>query len=193
MDKVIIDSVSPKKLKMVLGSLWKTHYRGEVYIVGKDIKVPLKSVYNPREIGQDRLVTAYAASRVYGKPALTIDFGTALTFDVVSKKNVYLGGLILPGIKMSLESLHKKTALLPEIALREARGFIGRNTKISITNGIIYGYVSLCEGLIRKFRRRFKDLKVVATGGNAKLISKYTPLIKNVDEDLSLKGLAMLD
>ncbi len=190
-DKVIIVSVAPKRLKEVLRIL-KRIYRKKIYIIGKDIKVPLKSHYNPKEIGQDRLVTAYAASIVYGTPVLTIDFGTAVTFDVVSKQNLYVGGLILPGIKMSLESLHKKTAFLPEVEFKKAKEFIGKNTKDSIRSGMVYGYVSICEGLIKRFKKKFRALKVVATGGDAKLISNYTSSIQKVDENLSLKGISML-
>jgi len=191
-NKAVIVSVCPTKLKTVLATLRKTSYTGKIYMIGKDIKVPLKSKYNPKEIGQDRLVTAYAATRLYGKPVLIIDFGTAMTFDIVSTENVYLGGLILPGVKMSLESLHKNTALLPEVTLRKAKGFIARDTETSIRNGLIYGYSHICEGLISRFRKDFVNLKIVATGGNAKLISNYTPLIENVDGDLSLKGLSLI-
>ncbi|NQT22778.1 MAG: type III pantothenate kinase [Candidatus Omnitrophica bacterium] len=191
-DSIIIVSVSPKRLNTVLGTLRKTNKGIPIYIVGKHLKVPIKSLYNPKEIGQDRLVSAYAASRLYGTPVLIVDFGTAVTFDVVSKNLVYLGGLILPGVKTSLESIHKKTALLPEVELRRARGFIGTNTKDSIRNGMVYGYSLLCEGLIRKFKNKFKNLKVVATGGDAKLISRYSPSIRKVDADLSLKGISFL-
>jgi type III pantothenate kinase len=190
-NKVIIVSVSPDKLKEVVASLRRI-YEKKTYIIGRDIMVPLKSLYNQNEIGQDRLVTAYAASRLYGKPVLVIDFGTAITFDIVSKKNVYLGGLILPGIKMSLESLHKKTALLPEVELKKAKGFIGKNTETSIRNGMIYGYSAICGGLIFEFKKRFKNLKIIATGGNAKLVLSHTPQIKKIDEDLALKGLRLL-
>ncbi len=190
-DKVIIVSVAPKRLKGLLRVLRKMS-NTPIYIVGKHIKVPLKSEYNPKEIGQDRLVTAYAASRLYGTPVLMIDFGTAVTLDVVSKQNLYLGGLILPGIKMSLESLHKKTAFLPEVEFRKAKQFIGKNTKDSIASGMVYGYVSICEGLIERFKKKFKGLKVLGTGGDARLISNYTSSIQKVDENLSLKGISLL-
>ena len=190
LEKIMVASVNPGKLKQVMPRLKK--YKKEILVVGKDIKVPLESRYNSRQIGQDRLVTAFAAGKIYGRPALILDFGTALTFDVVSKDNVYLGGIILPGIKMSLESLHNKTALLPEVEFKKAKGFVGKNTRDSIRNGMIYGYAAICEGLIKKFRKKYKNLNVVATGGNAKLISRYTSSIQKVDENLSLKGLHLL-
>jgi len=189
--KILIVSVSPKRLKQVLKLIRKLKLP-KPYIIGKDIKVPLKSRYNKRQIGQDRLVTAYAAAKLYGRPVLVIDFGTAVTFDIVSKRNEYMGGLILPGIKMSLESLHNKTALLPYVELKKVKGLIGRSTEDSIRLGMIYGYASLCEGLIRRFKKKFPGLKVVATGGDAGLISQHTEFINNIDNDLSLKGLLFL-
>jgi len=164
----------------------------KICIIGKDITVPIKSLYRKKDIGQDRLITAYAAKLIYGKPVLIIDFGTAVTFDMVSVNNVYMGGLILPGIKMSLRSLHRDTALLPEISLRQAKGFIANNTADSIRNGIIYGYASICEGLINRFKKRYKKLKIITTGGNVDLIALHTPSIKTIDKNLSLKGLEMI-
>jgi len=192
--RIIVVSVVPKKLKKILSILKKIFGSSTVpiYVVGKNLKVPLKSLYNPRQIGQDRLVSAYAASKLFGTPVLIVDFGTAVTFDVVSKTCVYLGGLILPGIRMSLESIHNKTALLPAVEFKKAKGFIGTNTQDSIRNGMIYGYASICEGLIKKFNKKFKNLKVVATGGDAKLISRYTNSISHVEPDLSLKGVSFL-
>ena len=190
-DEVIIVSVAPKRLKKVLSLLKKT-YKGPISQVGKDIKVPLRSGYNPKQIGQDRLVTAYAASVIYGRPILIIDFGTAVTFDVVSETSKYLGGLIFPGIKMSLESLHNKTALLPEVELEKPRGFIGKDTQTSIRNGLIFGYSHVCEGMISRFTKEFKNLKVVATGGNVPLMAKYACHIETIDPLLSLKGLYLL-
>jgi len=189
-ERIICVSVSPKRLKEVRKRL--NGHSKKLLIIGKDICVPLKSKYNSRQIGQDRLVTAFAASFFYGNPVLTIDFGTAATFDVLSKDSVYVGGLILPGIKMSLEGLKKNTAMLPEVELKKIHGFIGTNTEDSIRNGIIYGYVSICEGLIKRFKKIFPGLKIVATGGNAKLIKMYTNSIPFVDDDLSLKGLNLL-
>jgi len=202
-DRVIIVSVSPPRLKECLKEL-KRFYRGHVSIVGKDLKVPLRSEYNPREIGQDRLVTAYAAGKIYGTPVLVIDFGTAVTFDVVSDKNVYKGGLILPGMAMSLRALHEDTALLPKIGFANAGAWpygpnysplqirLGKNTEQSIQNGMVYGYASIVEGLVRKFRKKFKRLKIVSTGGNARLIASYTTCLKNMDEELALRGLALV-
>ena len=162
-------------------------------VVGENIKVPLTCEYNKRQIGQDRLVTAFAASVLYGLPIVIVDFGTAVTFDVVSRKKSYLGGLIVPGIKMSLESLFERTALLPKTYLKKTVSFIGKNTQSSISSGMTYGYAALCEGMIKIFRKKIsKNIKVIATGGDATLISRFSPSIKNVDINLSLKGLYLV-
>jgi len=192
-EKILIVSVVPKTLGKVKAYLKKKFKGIKIIVVGRDLKAPLKCAYNKKEIGQDRLVTAFAAQSLYGLPILIIDFGTAVTFDVVSKKGVYLGGLILPGIKMSLESLSERTAMLPKTYLKKTSTFIGKNTAASIRNGMIYGYSSICEGLMGLFKKKIgKNLKVVATGGDASLISKYSPHMKKINPDLSLKGLYFL-
>jgi len=192
-DKIIVVSVVPKVLGSVRRSLKKYFRNSKILVVGGNVRVPLKCVYNKKEIGQDRLVTAFAAKSLYGLPVLIVDFGTAVTFDCISKKGVYLGGLILPGIKMSLESLSERTAMLPKTYLKKTASFIGKSTKESIRGGLIYGYSSICGGMIDLFKRRVdKRIKVVATGGDAPLISKYTPTLKRVNLDLSLKGLYLL-
>ena len=191
--KIIISSVVPSALARLKHRLKKNFKGAEIFVVGKNVKVPLKCAYARREIGQDRLVTAFAAGSFYGLPILIIDFGTAVTFDAVSKKGVYLGGLILPGIKMSLESLSERTAMLPKTYLKKTSSFIGRDTASSIRNGMIYGYGAICEGLISSFRKKVdKNIKVIATGGDAPLISRYAPSMRRIDLHLSLKGLYLL-
>lgn len=192
-DKIVIVSVAPKTLAKVERIVRKNFHGVKVLVVGRNIKAPLKCEYNKREIGQDRLITAFAAGSIYGLPILIIDFGTAVTFDVVSKRGVYLGGLILPGIKMSLESLSERTAMLPKTYLKKTRSFIGKDTHSSIRGGMIYGYASLCEGMISLFKKKIdKNIKVIATGGDAALISRYTRSMKRIDPNLSLKGLYLL-
>jgi len=188
-----IVSVVPYLSRVVKKKVRKKSTKKKVFIIGKDIKVPLKNFYNRKQIGQDRLIIAYAASFFYGKPALIIDFGTAMTFDYLSQKGEYLGGLILPGIKMSLDSLHERTALLPKTHLKKTSSFIGKNTVQSIRNGMIYGYGAICDGLIKAFRKRMgKKLHVVATGGDAALITGYAKESIKLDNDLSLKGLYLI-
>ncbi|MDD4203197.1 MAG: type III pantothenate kinase [Candidatus Omnitrophica bacterium] len=191
-NRIYIVSVNPDNLRKVLMHLAKNFYKGAIQVIGKDIKVPIKSNYNIKEIGQDRLVTAYAAKELYKEPVLIIDFGTAVTFDVVTKEGIYDGGLIFPGIKMSLQSLNRNTVLLPEVELVKVDTFIGRNTKTSIRSGIIHGYVSICEAMIKKFKKEYPGIKTVVTGGNATFLSHYTTSLRNINENLCLEGLRLL-
>ncbi len=191
-EAIYIVSVVPEMTLSIKRALKNIFSQARIYIIGRDIKVPLRSLYNRKEIGQDRLITAFAAKTLYGKPVLVIDFGTAVTFDAVSADGKYLGGLILPGIKMSLESLYKGTAMLPKIHLKGVKKFIGKDTTSSIQAGMVFGYGAICESFINKFKKKFKNLKVIATGGDAGLIKKYAPHINLIDMDLSLKGLYLL-
>ena len=190
---IIISSVVPLALSRLIMELNKAG-KCTISIVGRDIKAPIRNLYqNINEVGQDRLVNAFAAKTLYGSPSVIIDFGTAITFDIVSRKGEYLGGLILPGIEMSLSSLHKKTALLPKVELKPASSIIGRDTVNSIRGGILFGIGAMCDGLCAKYRKILGNKTVViATGGNAELIKRYARSIRIVDEDLTLKGLKLL-
>ncbi len=187
-----VSSVVPAVLPMVKKTLRRIGVR-DIYILGKDIKVPIKNLYAcPEEVGQDRLVNAFAARELYGAPAVVIDFGTAVTFDCVSKKGEYLGGLILPGIDISLQSLYEKTALLPKIRLKTVRQVIGRTTADSMRAGILFGFGSACDGLVEKYKKLLGEpLRVIDTGGNSGLVRRYARSIKTVDEDLTLKGIRL--
>lgn len=191
---VIISSVVPVALARLIMHLNKIA-KCRLTILGRDRKAPIKNLYkNKEEVGQDRLVNAYAAKVLYGSPAVVIDFGTAITFDLVSKRGDYLGGLILPGIGISLESLYKKTALLPRVELKDAPDIIGRDTVNSMRGGILFGFGAMCDGLVSKYRKMFgRSLKVIATGGNAGLIKKYSDSIQFLDPDLTLKGLYLIN
>lgn len=190
---VIISSVVPLALSRFIMEINKT-VNGKITILGRDKTVPIKNLYRVRsEVGQDRLVNAFAAKTLYGAPCVIVDFGTAVTFDVVSKKGDYLGGLILPGIEMSLSSLHKKTALLPRVELKPAPTIIGRDTVNSIRGGILFGLGAVCDGLSLKYRKILgAKTKIIATGGNATLIRRYAKSVEIVDEDLTLKGLQLI-
>ncbi len=191
--EVIISSVVPVVLARLVMHLNKIA-KCRITILGRDRTVPIKNLYKVKsEVGQDRLVNAYAAKIVYGTPAVVIDFGTAITFDLISKKGDYLGGLIMPGISISLSSLYEKTALLPRVELKDAPHIIGKDTVNSIRGGILFGFGATCDGLVSKYRKVLgKSLKVIATGGNAGLIKKYSDSIQSLDEDLTLKGLYLI-
>lgn len=192
-DEIIISSVAPLALARLICELNRVSHR-KVLVLGRDVMVPIRNLYrNKKEVGQDRLVNAFGAHKIYGSPAVIIDFGTAITFDVISRDGSYLGGLILPGIEMGLKSLHEKTALLPKVELRPAGNIIGKDTVNSMRGGILFGYGAMCDGLVSKYRSLLgRGLKVIATGGNAKLIKRYAHSIQIVDEDLTLKSLALI-
>ena len=218
----VICSVVPKALKEMERTLIKSMGFAP-QVVGRDIVVPIKNRYkNPKQVGQDRLVGAYAALHLYGstrpsgllttggstgstgspqrsspqggKPLIVIDLGTATTFDVVSPKGEYLGGAIVPGLRLSAESLFAKTALLPKIDIRAPKDPIGRTTQESILSGLFYGYGSLCRGFIDLVSKRIKaHPKVVMTGGHTRIMKKFiAPNIRIIDEDLVFKGMALL-
>ncbi|MBN2453863.1 MAG: type III pantothenate kinase [Candidatus Omnitrophica bacterium] len=191
--RVIISSVVPLALARLIVEINRT-MKCDIKIVGRDKAVPIKNLYkNKSEVGQDRLVNAFAAGRLYGSPCVVVDFGTAVTFDVVSGRGEYLGGLILPGIEMSLSGLHRMTAMLPRVELKHTSSVIGRDTVNSIRGGILFGLGAVCDGLAARYRKLLgRKTRIIATGGNAGLISRYAKSIRIVDEDLTLKGLRML-
>jgi len=190
--RAIICSVVPKASKTLEDILRK---KVPVDIIGRDILVPIKNCYkNPKHVGQDRLVGAYGAMKIYGRPLIVVDLGTAITFDVVSSKGEYLGGAIVPGIRLSAESLFLKTALLPRIEIQAPKNIIGKTTQESMLSGLFYGYGSLCRGFIDLIGQQIKAKpKVVMTGGHTRLMKKFvSPKIRIIDEDLVFKGIYLL-
>lgn len=191
--KIIISSVVPLALARFIVEMRK-HGFHNIVILGKDKIVPIKNKYRiKREVGQDRLVNAYAAKALYGTPAVIIDLGTAITFDILSKSGDYLGGLILPGIELSLCGLYRRTALLPKVELKATGSIIGKDTVASIRGGILFGFGAMCDGLIARYKKILgAGTKVIATGGNAELMKRYTKSIQKVNPDLTLQGLSLL-
>jgi type III pantothenate kinase len=163
-------------------------------VVGPGIKTGVRvATDDPREVGADRIVNALAVKRLYGAPAIVIDFGTATTFDVVSAEGDYLGGAIAPGIGISAEALYRYTAKLPRIELAAPKSPIGKNTVASMQSGVILGYVCLVEGMIARFQKELGGkARVVATGGLAGVIAKETTVIEAVNPDLTLEGLRLI-
>ncbi len=148
---------------------------------------------NPREVGPDRVVDAVAAQNLYGKPVIIIDLGTATTFDVVSKEGDYLGGAIAPGIIMATEALYTRTAALPRIGLSRPKQVIGKSTISAMQSGIIFGYIELIEGMIRRIEQELGGkAKVIATGGQSHLLAQEIPAIEVVNPDLTLIGLRLI-
>ncbi len=148
---------------------------------------------NPEEVGADRLLNALAGQRQYGGPLVVIDFGTATTFDVVDGDGAYIGGVIAPGINLSLEALHQAAARLPRIGIGRPQGVIGTNTVAAMQSGIYWGYVALVEGVVARIQAEFGSrLKVIATGGLAPLLAEGTAVIDHIDGDLTLDGMRLL-
>jgi type III pantothenate kinase len=155
---------------------------------GFEIKVD-----NPNEVGADRLLNALAGHKHFGGPLIVVDFGTATTFDVVNQDGAYLGGVIAPGINLSLEALHQAAARLPRIGIGRPQAVIGTSTVPAMQSGIYWGYVGLIEGLIARIKAEFGGpMKVIGTGGLAPLFAEGTLEIHKIEPDLTLDGLYML-
>ncbi len=155
---------------------------------GFEIKVD-----TPSEVGADRLLNALAGHQRYAGPLIVIDFGTATTFDVVDEDGAYIGGVICPGINLSIEALHKAAARLPRIGIGRPQAVIGRATVPAMQSGLYWGYIGMIEGLVTRIQAEFeRPLKVLATGGLAPLFSEGTTMIGQIDSDLTLDGLRLL-
>ena len=151
------------------------------------------TIDNAREVGPDRIVNAVAAHHLYGEPVIIIDLGTATTFDVVSGGGDYLGGAIAPGIAIATEALFTRTAMLPRIELVRPKQVIGRSTISAMQSGIVFGYIGLIEGMVRRIEQELgSKTKVIATGGYAQLLAEETPAIDIVNSDLTLIGLRLI-
>jgi len=148
----------------------------------------------PNSIGPDRLANAVAAKFFFGVPVVVVDFGTAVTFDVVNAAGDYIGGIIAPGLAAMTDYLHEKTALLPKIKIRAVKNVVGKSTEHAMLVGAVHGYRGLIRGLLAELKRelKVKNLPVVATGGYAKLIAAQLPEISAVAPDLTLEGLRLV-
>jgi type III pantothenate kinase len=165
-----------------------------ILVVNGAVDVGMKVLLeNPRELGADRLLNALAAWDSWKEALIVIDFGTATTFDVVSKTGDYLGGIIAPGINLSLEALQRAAAKLTGIAIAHPEKVIGTNTVSAMQSGIFYGYAGLIEGIVSRIQEeRGETMKVIATGGLAPLYADATPVINHVDPDLTIRGLRLV-
>jgi len=194
LEKAALCSVVPKATPLVRGVL-KRGYQLESFelthktVRGIGIKYP-----KPATIGPDRLANAIAAQRCYGAPAVVVDFGTAVTFDIVDRSGAYVGGIIAPGLAAMTDYLHEKTALLPRIRVREVNTAIGNSTEQAMLIGAVHGYRGLIRGLVNELKAEMKTrmLPVIATGGYARLMAAGLPEITIVDPLLTLEGLRLL-
>lgn len=178
-----------------LKRLCKDHFGVDPLIVG-DGNALLSAcavVDRIEEVGADRLVNAVGAAERYRPPLIVIDFGTATTFDVVNEDGQYCGGVIAPGIHLSLEALHRAAAKLPRVDVKRPSRVIGRDTVTCMQSGVFYGYVGLIEGIVERIKEEYaRPMTVIGTGGLAVLFARATPVIEHVDDDLTLRGLRLI-
>lgn len=190
-DRVVTSSVVPA----VTERLWD-YFGGAMFNLRHDVKLGIGVRYpKPESIGADRLANAVALATLYGAPGVVIDFGSAVTFDVVAEDAAYVGGVIAPGLRMMTDYLHERTALLPKVELREPEGVVGLSTEQAILSGAAIGYRSMVRGILEALKREMgglKELQVVATGGDAAWIASGLPEIGVVDVDLTLQGLRLV-
>ncbi len=192
-DSSIVSSTVP-----VLGPEWSEmarRYLGhEMLAVGPGVKTGMPIRYdNPREIGPDRLVNAVAAHERLGGPCVVVDFGTAITYDPVSAQGEYLGGIISPGVEISLEALTERAAALPRVDVTPPRALIGKTTIDAIRSGIVYGTAGQVDAIVNRLRAELgPQTKTIATGGLANAIVPFTSTIEGVDDLLTLTGLRLI-
>lgn len=193
LDASIVSSTVPQ-----LGTEWAAvaeRYLGHrMLVVGPGLRTGMPLRYdNPREIGADRLVNAVAAFEEVRGAVVVVDFGTAITYDPVSAKGEYLGGIIAPGVQISMDALTARAAMLPRIDLGPPRTLIGKTTVDAIRSGVVYGFAGQVDGILTRLRAELgHDTKAIATGGLARYIVPHAMTIDTVDELLTLKGLKLL-
>jgi type III pantothenate kinase len=192
-DASIISSTVPQ-----LGPEWsemaERYLRHEMHVIGPGTRTGMAIRYdNPREIGPDRLVNAVAAYEHLGGPCIVVDFGTAITYDTISGDGEYLGGIISPGVEISLEALTERAAALPKVDVYAPRSLIGKTTIDAIRSGIVYGTAGQVDAIVRRLREELgRDAATVATGGLAASIVPFTDTIDEVDDLLTLTGLRLI-
>jgi type III pantothenate kinase len=190
---IVISSVVPP-LDPVLRQVCERYFYLRPLFIEPGVKTGLPVHYdNPAEVGADRIVNAVAAIEKYGAPCVVVDFGTATTFDCVSAKGEYLGGVICPGIGISADALFDRTARLPRVEIRKPARVIGTNTVGSLQSGLYYGYLGLVDGILELLLAELgRDTHVIATGGLGPMIGKGSKYIKEVDDFLTLEGLRII-
>lgn len=190
---IVVSSVVPP-LDPVLRQVCERYFNLRPLFIEPGVKTGMPVHYeNPAEVGADRIVNAVAAIEKYGAPCVIVDFGTATTFDCVSPKGEYLGGVICPGIGISADALFERTARLPRVEIRKPARVIGTNTVGSLQSGLYYGYLGLVDGILELLLNELgKETHVIATGGLGPMIGTGSKYIKNVDEFLTLDGLRII-
>jgi type III pantothenate kinase len=190
---IMIASVVPP-LNTLLEEMSEKYFHLKAQFLGPGTKTGIAIHYdNPQDVGADRIANSVAALEKYGGPCVIVDFGTAITFDAVSEKGEYLGGVIAPGLGVSSEALFQRAARLPRVEIREPQRVIGSNTVASIQSGLFYGAIGMMDGILDRLSAELgKKTKVVATGGEASLVSAASKYKPPVDPSLTLEGLRII-
>lgn len=190
LDGCIISSVVPQSI-FNLRNLSRRYLSVEPLVIGENVELGMTArITKPSEAGADRLVNAIGAHMVYPGDLIVIDSGTATTFDVVAADGAFEGGVIAPGINLSLQALHEAAAMLPRIAIQKPDKVIGKDTVSNMQSGVFWGYVALIEGLVARIKAEWgKPMTVIGTGGVASLFEGATPSIDRFDPDLTIRGL----
>jgi type III pantothenate kinase len=192
---VVIASVVPP-LTSAFVELVRRYIEVEPLVVNARVNTGVKiEVDQPEQVGADRIVNAAAVHKLYGGPAIVIDFGTATTFDIISRDGSYTGGSIAPGIGIAMDALVGRTAQLIKVDLEPPPSPIGRNTRHAIQSGLFWGYIGLVEGLVTRLREAMpdgKEAKIIATGGLATLFKEHTTVIQEIAPFLTLDGLRVI-
>jgi type III pantothenate kinase len=193
-EAIIIASVVPPIMYSLEHAVRK-YFKNEPIVVGPGVKTGINIKYeNPREVGADRIVNAVAGFELYGGPLIVVDFGTATKFEAISAIGEYLGGVICPGVKVAADALFQKASKLPRIELSKPETVIGRNTIANLQSGIVYGHIGQVDYIVTRMKKEMKEekVKVVATGGLARLIAGESELIDEINAQLTLDGLRII-
>jgi type III pantothenate kinase len=190
---VIVSSVVPP-MNWTLGEMSRIYFGRKALFVEMGVKTGMAVlVDNPLEVGADRIVNGVAAFHKYGGPCIVVDFGTAITFDVITARGEYMGGVIAPGIGIASEALFARAARLPRVEIKDPGKVIGTNTITHMQAGLYYGAIDMCDGMLTRIKKELgTDATVVATGGQAKLVARGSKQIQHTDEFLTLMGLRVI-